>query len=149
MTVFDAQKITSQAEAHTKIKVMQAIFKAYYLVELLTLFNLLLAIVAIVFAPNVLVKILASLVLLAGAGVFYFALRIRIDQALFADWHTLDIPALDAALKDLNPHHQAGKTLSSRLTGGYQLFQRGVFFLIVQFGLLIVLAWFFVPKNLN
>ena len=149
MTAIDTQKIITQTEAHAKLSVMQALFKAYPLVELLALFNLLLAIVAMVFAPNLPVKILATLVLLAGAGVFYFALRIRVDRAIFTRWETLDMPALDAALKDINPHHQAGKTLSSRLTGGYQLFKHGVFLLIVQFGLLMGLVWLFVPKAIN
>ena len=149
MTETDAQKPLTQAEAHATLSVMLALFKANLLIEILAFLNQLLAIAALVFAPNMLVKILASLVLFAGVGVFYFALRIRIDRALFARWDTLDMPALDVAVKLINPHHQADKTLSSRLAGGYQLFQRGVFFLIVQFGLLMVLAWFFVPKAIN
>lgn len=149
MTNITTQKINKTEDVQAQLTVMLSLLKANILVELLALLNQLLAAVALVFAQGMLVKILAIFSLLAGFFVFYFALRMRIDSSIFTRWDKLEAQALDAALKQINPNHQADRTLYARLAGTYQLFQRGLYVLILQFGLLIILAWLFLPKVSN
>lgn len=149
MTNNNAQKLNKTEDLQAQLTVMLALLKANILVELLAFLNQLLAAAALFFASNTHVKILAIFSLLVGFVVFYFALRMRIDSSIFARWDKLGAQALDAALKQMNPNYQSGRTLSARLAGTYLLFKRGLYMLILQFGLLIMLAWFFVPTISN
>ena len=83
-------------------------------------------------------KLLMVLVMSVGLLVFYFAIRIRIDIALFERWDTLDIVAVDDALAKANAKHRSGKTLEARLHGAYKLFQYGLLWVFMQFFLLMI-----------
>lgn len=139
----------SKPIVHTKLTVMLAVFKANKLVELLATLNMTLLLLAVVYASSLMVKGTAVFGVIAGMAVFYYSLRIRIDQVLFERWDSLDIQALDAALMQLNAHYEAGKTLNQRLTGAYQLFKMGLYGLIMQFIVLLIVAWILVPKVLS
>ncbi len=149
MTNINTQQLNKTEDVQAQLTVILALLKANVLVELLALLNQLLAAAALVFAQGMHVKILAIFSLLAGFVVFYFALRMRIDSTIFARWDKLEAQALDTVLKQINPNHQADRTLSARLAGAYRLFKRGLYVLILQFGLLITLAWFFLPYASN
>jgi hypothetical protein len=129
--------------AHANISVVLSLLKAFKLAELLALVNHLLAAFAIVNAPTMTLKLLMVLVMSVGLLVFYFAIRIRIDIALFDRWDTLDIAALDDALAKTNAKHQPGKTLEARLHGAYKLFQHGLLWVFLQFFLLMIVFFLF------
>ncbi|MGB4810904.1 MAG: hypothetical protein WBP13_00270 [Methylophilaceae bacterium] len=148
-TKLDPSAPNNQAQGHANFSVMMAFFRANKLVEILAALNNMLAIAAIVYSTNRWGKFVATSTLVAGLGVFYFALRIRIDYALFKRWDTLGIASLDEVLKELNPNFEQGRSLKIRLMRCYQLFKQGLAMLVLQFLLLIMLAWIFVPKVLN
>jgi hypothetical protein len=136
----------SKPAVHARLSIILAVFKANKLVELLAILNMVLVLAAIVFAQNFLTKGTALLGFIAGLVVFYSSLRIRIDQSLFEQWDSLDLQALDAALKQVNARFKEGKTFDQRLAGAYQLFKMGLYGLILQFIVLLILAWLFVLK---
>lgn len=142
MTKVDLNNAINKPEVHAKLKLVFSLLKAFKLAELLTLANNILAIFAIVYSPTLPIKILASLVLIVGLLVFYYALRVRIDITLFEQWHSLEMAALDDALSNINSKHQAGRTLTARLQGSYKLFNRGLLLLLVQYCLLMLTIWF-------
>ncbi|MGB2833365.1 MAG: hypothetical protein WBC07_10465 [Methylotenera sp.] len=129
-------------KVHAKLSVMLSLLKAFKLAELLALVNNLFAVIAIIYSPTFSIKLLASLVFALGLGVFYFALRIRVDIALFERWDNLETSALDDALTEINPQYQAGRTLEARLQGGYKLFNQGLLLVLVQFCMLMLAIWF-------
>lgn len=134
----------SKPTVHAQLSVMLAVFKANRFVELLTGLNFILLLVAMAYAQQALIKGIALLGAFACIAVFYYALRVRIDQALFERWDSLDVQALDAALLKINTRFEAGKTLAQRLAGAYRLFRLGLYGLILQFIVLLSIAWFFV-----
>ena len=131
----------SKPKVHAKLSVMLSLFKAFKLVEMLTVINCSLAVAITLYSHMQLLKALASLVLVVGLGIFYFALRIRIDITLFERWDSLEINALDDALSKINPKHQSGRTLEERLQGSYKLFKQGLLLVLAQFSLLIAIIW--------
>jgi hypothetical protein len=137
----EVNEALDKPKTHAHISVVFAILKAYKLVELLAGLISLLALVGIMYAPNVSLKLLALLVFCVGLGVFYFALRIRIDIHLFELWDSLDISELDHALLKINANHSAGRTLEARLDASYQLFKRGISLFLVQVILLLIFAF--------
>lgn len=134
-------ELNNKPKVHAKLSVMLALLKAFKLVELLTLANSLLAIVAIVYSLMLPVKALASLMLAVSLGIFYVALRIRIDITLFERWDSFEMDALDDALRKINSKHHTGRTLEARLQGSYSLFKLGLLSILVQFCLLMILVW--------
>ena len=141
MTKSDFSNATNKAKVHTKLSMMLSLLKAFKLAELLTIANNMLALFAIVYAPTVFLKALATLVIVMGLLVFYLAIRIRIDVILFEYWDTLDLLVLDEALANIKPKHQSGRTLEARLQGSYQLFNRGLLLLGAQFCILLLAVW--------
>ncbi len=139
MTDTDLSSI--KPKVHAKLNVMLSLLKAFKLAELLAMANNLLAIVALIYSPVLPLKALASLILAVGLGIFYFALRIRIDIALFERWDSFEINALDDALSNINPKHKTGRTLEERLQGSYRLFNHGLLLVFVQFCLLMTAVW--------
>ena len=137
----DKDLSSTKPKVHAKLSLILSLFKAFKLVELLALANNLLAIVALIYSPVLPLKVLASLILAVGLGIFYFALRIRIDMTLFERWDSFEISQLDNALSNINPKYQAGRTLDERLQGSYRLFNRGLVLVFVQFFLLITVVW--------
>ena len=137
----DSELSHTKPKAHAKLSVMLSLLKAFKFTELLALANNLLAIVAFINSPVLTLKVLATLILAVGLGVFYFALRIRIDITLFEQWDSFEINALDDALSNINPKHQAGRVLEDRLQGSYKLFNRGLLLVFVQFCLLMTAVW--------
>jgi hypothetical protein len=137
----DTDLSSTKPKVHAKLSVMLSLLKAFKLAELLALANNLLAIVALIYSPVLPLKALASLILAVGLGIFYFALRIRIDITLFERWDSFEISQLDNALSNINSKHQAGRALEERLQGSYRLFYRGLVLLFVQFCLLITAVW--------
>ena len=137
----DKDLSSTKPKVHAKLSLILSLFKAFKLVELLALANNLLAIVALIYSPVLPLKVLASLILAVGLGIFYFALRIRIDMTLFERWDSFEISQLDNALSNINPKYQAGRTLDERLQGSYRLFNRGLALVFVQFCLLIIAVW--------
>ena len=137
----DSELSHTKPKAHAKLSVMLSLLKAFKFTELLALANNLLAIVAFINSPVLTLKVLATLILAVGLGVFYFALRIRIDITLFEQWDSFEINALDDALSNINPKHKTGRTLEERLQGSYRLFNRGLLLVFVQFCLLITSVW--------
>lgn len=137
----DSELSHTKPKVHAKLSVILSLLKAFKLAELLALANNLLAIVTFMYSPVLLLKAMASLILAVGLGVFYFALRIRIDITLFEQWDSFEINALDDALSNINPKHQTGRALEGRLQGSYRLFYRGLVLLLVQFCLLITAVW--------
>lgn len=131
---------------HAQLSVILALLKANKLVELLAILNMALVLVAMAYTQSVLIKGTALFGFIAGLVVFYSSLRIRIDQALFEQWDNLDIQALDVALKQLNARFKEGKTFDHRLAGAYRLFKIGLYGLVLQFIVLLIVAWFFVLK---
>lgn len=129
-------------KVHAKLSVMLSLLKAFKLAELLALVNNLFAVIAIIYSPTFSIKLLASLVFALVLVVFYFALRIRADIALFERWDNLEISALDDALTEINPQYQAGRTLEARLQGCYKLFNQGLLLVLVQFCMLMLAIWF-------
>jgi len=142
MTKMGLNNTIDKPQAHAKLSVILSILKAFKLVELLTLVNNLLAIFAIVYSPIFQFKVLASVVLIVGLVIFYYALRIRIEITLFDRWDSLEIGVLDDALANINSKHQSGRTLDARLKGSYRLFNRGLLLLLAQFCLLLLIVWF-------
>lgn len=134
-------ELNNKPKVHAKLSVMLALLKAFKLVELLTLTNCLLAIVAIVYSLMLPVKALALLMLVVSLGIFYVALRIRIDITLFERWDSFEMDALDDALRKINSKHHTGRTLEARLQGSYSLFKLGLLSILVQFCLLMILVW--------
>jgi len=137
----DSQLSHTKPKVHAKLSVLLSLLKAFKLAELLALANNLLAIVAFIYSPDLLLKVMTSLILAVGLGVFYFALRIRIDITLFERWDSFEINALDDALSNINPKNQASRTLDERLQGSYRLFNRGLVLIFIQFCLLIIAVW--------
>ena len=82
----DSELSHTKFKVHAKLSVMLSLLKAFKLAELLALANNLLAIVAFIYSPDLLLKAMTSLILVVGLGVFYFALRIRIDITLVEQW---------------------------------------------------------------
>ena len=128
-------------QTHTKINVMLSILKAFKLAEILTLLNNFIAIYAISHAPVFSIKLSASIMLGLGLIVFYYAIRIRIDVALFELWDSLDMVTLDEALRALNPNHAAGRSLESRLQGSVKLIKRGLLIVFMQYLMLMLAIW--------
>ena len=126
---------------HAKLSVMLSLLKAFKLVELLAFANNLLASVTLIYSLVLPLKVLASLILAVGLGIFYFALRIRIDITLFERWDSFEISQLDNALSNINSKHQAGRALEERLQGSYRLFKLGLVLIFIQFCLLIIAVW--------
>ncbi|MBX9705709.1 MAG: hypothetical protein K5Q00_05590 [Gammaproteobacteria bacterium] len=137
----DSELSHTKPKVHAKLSVILSLLKAFKLAELLALANNLLAIVAFIYTPELPLKVLAILILAVGLGVFYFALRIRIDITLFEQWDSFEINALDDAFSNINPNHQTGRALEERLQGSYRLFNRGLVLVFVQFFLLITAVW--------
>ncbi|MES1986541.1 MAG: hypothetical protein V4440_00660 [Pseudomonadota bacterium] len=137
----DSELSHTMPKIHAKLSVMLSLLKAFKLAEMLALANNLLAIVAFIYSPDLLLKAMASLILAVGLGVFYIALRIRIDITLFERWDSFEINALDDALSNINPKHKTGRTLEERLQGSYRLFNRGLLLVFVQFCLLMTAVW--------
>ena len=137
----DTDLSSTKPKVHAKLSVMLSLLKAFKLAELLALANNLPAIVAFIYSPELPFKVLATLILAVGLGVFYFAFRIRIDITLFEQWDSFEINALDDALSNINPKHQAGRALEERLQGSYRLFNRGLLLVFVQFCMLITAVW--------
>jgi hypothetical protein len=137
----DSELSHTKPKVHAKLSVILSLLKAFKLAELLALANNLLAIVTFMYSPELPLKVLAILILAVGLGVFYFALRIRIDITLFEQWDSFEINALDDALSNINPKHQTGRALEGRLQGSYRLFNRGLVLVFVQFCLLITAVW--------
>jgi len=137
----DSELSHTKPKVHAKLSVMLSLLKAFKLAELLALANNLLAIVAVIYSTELPLKAMASLILVVGLGVFYFALRIRIDITLFEQWDSFEINALDDALSNINPKHQTTRTLEARLQGSYRLFNRGLLLVFVQFCLLMTAVW--------
>lgn len=131
----------SKPAVHAQLSVILAIFKANRLIELLAIVNGILLLVTITHAPNLFITGIASFGFVVGLAVFYYALRVRIDQALFERWDSLDMQALDAALMQVNARFKAGKTLNQRLAGAHRLFKMGLYGLILQFIVLLIVAW--------
>ena len=134
-------ELSNMPKVHAKLSVMLALLKAFKLVELLTLTNSLLAIFAILYSHMLPLKVLASLLLIVSLGVFYVALRIRIDITLFERWDRFEMNALDDALNKINSKHQTGRTLEERFKGSYRLFKLGFLLALVQFFLLMIVVW--------
>ncbi|MDI1360485.1 hypothetical protein [Methylotenera sp.] len=137
----DSELSHTKPKVHAKLSVILSLLKAFKLAELLALANNLLAIVTFMYSPVLLLKAMASLILAVGLGIFYFALRIRIDITLFERWDSIEISQLDNVLSNINPKYQAGRTLDERLRGSYRLSNRGLGLLFVQFCLLITAVW--------
>lgn len=137
----DSELSHTKPKVHAKLSVMLSLLKAFKLAELLALANNLLAIVTFIYSAELLLKAMTSLILLVGLGVFYFALRIRIDITLFERWDSFEISVLDDVLSNINPKYQAGRTLDERLQGSYRLFNRGLLLVFVQFCLLMTAVW--------
>ena len=137
----DTDLSSTKPKVHAKLSVMLSLLKAFKLAELLALANNLPAIVAFIYSPELPFKVLATLILAVGLGVIYFAFRIRIDITLFEQWDSFEINALDDALSNINPKHQAGRALEERLQGSYRLFNRGLLLVFVQFCMLITAVW--------
>lgn len=138
MTVLE---LSNKPNVHAKLSVMLALLKAFKLVELLTLTNSLLTIVAILYSHMLPLKALASLMLIFSLGIFYVALRIRIDITLFERWASFEMNALDDALRKINSKYKTGRTLEERLQGSYKLFRLGLLLVLVQFCLLMIVVW--------
>jgi len=132
----------SKPEAHAKISLALSLLKAFKPVEVFSIVNCMLAIAGVVYSPNLKIKLICTLVILIGLGVLYFAIRIRIDRTLFERWDSLEIAALDEALIGLNPKHQSGRALTTRLEGSYKLFNRGILAILLQFLMLVQMVWF-------
>lgn len=130
-----------QGEANAQLRVMLAVLKTNVLIETLAVLNLLLAMLVVVYLPKWPVKLCATLVIVFGMAVLYFAVRIRIDHALFEKWDTLDTVALDSVLQQINPKHSVGMTLEHRLSGTYYLFQKEIICLLMQMGFLLATLW--------
>lgn len=137
----DSELSHTRSKIHEKLGVMLSLLKAFKLAELLSLANNLLAIVTFIYSTELPLKAMTSLILVVGLGVFYFALRIRIDITLFERWDSFEINALDDALSNINPKHKTGRTLEERLQGSYRLFNRGLLLVFVQFCLLMTAVW--------
>ena len=137
----DTDLSSTKPKVHAKLSVMLSLLKAFKLAELLAIASNLLAIVALIYSPVLLLKALASLIIVVSLGIFYFALRIRIDITLFERWDSLEINVLDDALSNINSKHQAGRTLEERLQGSYRLFKLGLVLIFIQFCLLIIAVW--------
>ena len=141
MAKLDSTDPITKPQLHAKLSVMLSLLKAFKLAELLALVNNILVIFLLIYLPTLQVKLLAVLVFAAGLSVFYFAIRVRIDVALFERWDTLELTQLDDALFSINPKIKANRTLESRLQGSYKLFNRGLLMLLAQFCLLILTVW--------
>ena len=137
MTESESSNIKSNE--HAKLSVMLSLLKAFKLVEFLALANNLLTVIAVLNTHILPIKVLALLILIISLGVFYFALRIRIDVTLLEHWDSLDMSALDNALSNLSPKHQAGRPLEKRLQGSYRLFMQGLLLLLMQFCLFVAI----------
>lgn len=130
-------------EVHANISMVLSLLKAFKPIEMFSVVNCVLAIVGLVYTPNLKVKLLCMLVMLIGLGVLYFAMRIRVDCTLFERWDGLDVVALDSALLHLNPKHQSGRTLAARIEGSYKLFNRGIVLMALQFLVLVQMIWYY------
>ena len=137
----DTDLSSTKPKVHAKLSVILSLFKAFKLVELLAFANNLLASVTLIYSLVLPLKVLASLILAVGLGIFYFALRIRIDITLFERWDSFEISQLDNALSNINSKHQAGRALEERLQGSYRLFKLGLVLIFIQFCLLIIAVW--------
>ena len=137
----DTDLSSTKPKVHAKLSVMLSLLKAFKLVELLAFANNLLASVTLIYSLVLPLKVLASLILAVGLGIFYFALRIRIDITLFERWDSFEISQLDNALSNINSKHQAGRALEERLQGSYRLFKLGLVLIFIQFCLLIIAVW--------
>jgi hypothetical protein len=131
----------SRPKSHAQFSVVLAILKVFRQIALVALVACCLAIAGIVLALSWPIKLLALLVFCLGLGVFYFALRLRIDVTLFERWDSLDIVELDAALLQLRPDFLAGRTLEPRLNASLELFKIGAFLCFLQIILLLIMAW--------
>jgi hypothetical protein len=131
----------SQPQSHAQLSVALAILRSFWLIALLALTGCCFAISGMVFAPSWPIKLLGLLVFFLGLGVFYFALRIRIDVTLFERWDSLDIVELDVALSQLRPNFLAGRTLETRLNASLKLFKQGASLCFLQIILLLIMAW--------
>ena len=137
----DTDLSSTKPKVHAKLSVILSLFKAFKLVELLAFANNLLASVTLIYSLVLPLKVLASLILAVGLGIFYFALRIRIDITLFERWDSFEISQLDNALSNINSKHKTGRTLEERLQGSYRLFKLGLVLIFIQFCLLIIAVW--------
>lgn len=130
----------NKSNVHAKLSVMLSLLKAFKLAELLALANNLVAVIAVLNSHILPIKALALLMLALSLGIFYFALRIRIDITLFEHWDSFDMSALDDALSKVSAKHQTGRPLEKRLQGSYRLFMQGLLLVFVQLSLLVVIV---------
>lgn len=138
MTKTDLSNSTS---ANAQLSVILACCRANALIEILALINQLLAIVSLVFGGGWVVKSLATLALLSGAILFYFAVRLRLDKALFERWDRLNVREIDNVLKEINPNFTPNKTLGMRLQGVIKILKIITGLLALQSILLLIIAW--------
>lgn len=138
----NSSALLSQSEAHVKLNLALSVLKAFRPIELFSIVNCVIAIAGVFYLPTMPIKLLCTLVILIGFFILYFAMRMRIDCALFERWDSLDIELLDKALLAINTKHQTGRTLNRRLEGSYKLFNRGILLIGLQFLMLTQMIWF-------
>jgi hypothetical protein len=131
----------SKSKVHTQLSVVLAILCTFWQLAFVALVSCCFAIGSMMLAPSELIKLLGLLVFCFGLGVFYFALRIRIDIALFERWDSLDMAELDRILLQMKPDFIVGRTLENRLNASIKLYKSGVFLCFVQIILLLILSW--------
>jgi hypothetical protein len=130
----------TKPKVNAQLNVVLAILKTFLLLAFVALAGCCFAIWSMMLAANGLIKLLGLLVFCSGLGVFYFALRIRIDITLFEHWDSLDMAELDHALLQIKPDFIAGRTLENRLNASIKLFKIGAFLCLVQIILLLIMA---------
>ena len=145
MTTPLTPELLNQTKTHAQLCVTISVLNAFKLLEWIALACTLLAFASVIMTATSHLKIMGFLVVALGLAVFYFAFKLRVDAALFKQWQSLDVAALDDALLKINPQFQVGRSLEARLAASRALFHYGFYLLLLQLCALTVLAWFYEP----
>lgn len=145
MTTPLTPEMLNQTKTHAQLSVTISVLNAFKLLEWIALSCTLLAFASMMLTATGHLKIMGFLVVALGLAVFYFAFKVRVDVALFKQWQSLDVAALDDALLKINPQFQVGRSLEARLAASRELFHYGFYLLLLQLCALTVLAWVYEP----
>jgi hypothetical protein len=137
--------IPSETDNKTRLQaeqiVMTSLLESFRPLETLVSGAGLAGMIALALTSVITLRLLALGVVVAGGTALYVALRIRIDAKLFKQWNRLVPVELDRVLQRINPKFKSGRSLEARLAGAYALFKAGILLTIIQYVLLVILAW--------